>query len=100
MHRKHSAYTNPTCALRAPFASHTFHLSFDLCRAKKVSSRSPNEHSLSPRKLHLLLEEKDLKSHSQKNSSFWTFAAHMTQIPPKKYNLPNLLLFFTFCLLK
>ena len=25
MHREHSAYSNPTCALRAPFASHTFH---------------------------------------------------------------------------
>ena len=25
MHREHSPYSNPTCALRAPFASHTFH---------------------------------------------------------------------------
>ena len=45
MHRKHSAYSNPTCALRAPFASHTFHLCFDLCRAKERSTRTPNEHS-------------------------------------------------------
>ena len=44
MHREHSAYSNPTCALRAPFASHTFHSCFDLCRAKERSTRTPNEH--------------------------------------------------------
>ena len=38
MHRKHSAYSNPMCALRAPFASHTFHFCFDLCRAKERSA--------------------------------------------------------------
>ena len=42
-HRKHSAYTYPTCALRAPFVSHTFHFSFDLCRAKTMNARTPNE---------------------------------------------------------
>ena len=46
MHRKHSAYSNPTCALRAPFASHTFHSCFDLCRAKEMSARTPKEHSV------------------------------------------------------
>ena len=45
MLRAHSAYTNPTCTLRAPFRSHTFHLSFDLCKAKDVNTRSPNEHN-------------------------------------------------------
>ena len=45
MHREHSAYSNPTCALRAPFASHTFHFCFDLCRAKEVSARNPNKDS-------------------------------------------------------
>ena len=35
MHREHSAYSNPTCALRAPFASHTFHSCVDLCRARE-----------------------------------------------------------------
>ena len=45
MHRKHSAYSNPTCALRAPFALHTFRFCFDLCRAKEVSARTPNQHS-------------------------------------------------------
>ena len=44
-HREHSAYTHPTCALRAPFASHTFHFCFDLCRAKERSTRTPNKHS-------------------------------------------------------
>ena len=44
MHREHGAYSNPTCALRAPFASHTFHPCFDLCRAGKRSTRTPNEH--------------------------------------------------------
>ena len=45
MHREHGAYTNPTCALRARFASHTFHSCFDLCRAKERGTRTPNEHS-------------------------------------------------------
>ena len=44
-HRKHSAYSNPTCTLCAPFGSHTFHLWFDLCRAKEVSTQTPSEHS-------------------------------------------------------
>ena len=43
MHREHSAYCNPMCALRAPFASHTFRSCFDLCRAKEMSARTPNE---------------------------------------------------------
>ena len=45
MHREPSAYSNPTCALRAPFALHTFNSSFDLCRAQEVNARTPNEHS-------------------------------------------------------
>ena len=45
MHREHSAYSNPTCALRAAFASHTFHFCVDLCRAKEMSAPTPNEHS-------------------------------------------------------
>ena len=45
MHRDHSAYTNPMCALRAPFASHTFHFCFDLCRAKERSTRTPYKDS-------------------------------------------------------
>ena len=45
MHREHSAYSNPTCALRAPFASHTFHSCVDLCRAKEMSTRTPNKHN-------------------------------------------------------
>ena len=45
MHREHSAYSNPTCALRAPFTSHTFNFCFGLCRAKEVSTRAPSEHS-------------------------------------------------------
>ena len=45
MHRNHSAYSNPRCALRAPFASHTFHFCFDPCRAKERSVRTPNKHS-------------------------------------------------------
>ena len=45
MHREHSAYSNPTCALRAPFVSHTFHFCFYLCRAREGSTLSPNKHS-------------------------------------------------------
>ena len=45
MHGKHSAYTNPTSALRAPLLSHIFHFSFDLCRAKEVNARTPNKRS-------------------------------------------------------
>ena len=46
LHREHSADSNPTCALRAPFASHTFHSCFDLCRARERSTRTPNEHGV------------------------------------------------------
>ena len=46
MHRGHSAYSNPTCALRAPFALHTFHSCFDLCRASEGNTRTPDEHSV------------------------------------------------------
>ena len=46
MHRKHSAYSNPTCALRGPFASHSFHSCFDLCRAGESRTRTPDEHSV------------------------------------------------------
>ena len=46
MHREHRAYSNPTCALRAPFASHTLHSFFDLCRAKEMSAGTPNAHSV------------------------------------------------------
>ena len=46
MHREHSAYSNPTCALRAPFASHTFHSCSDLCRATEMSAPTSNEHSV------------------------------------------------------
>ena len=46
MHREHSAYSNPTRALRAPLASHTFHSCFDLCTARERSTQTPNEHSV------------------------------------------------------
>ena len=40
MHREHGAHSNPTCTLGALFALHTFHLSFDLCRAKDMHTCS------------------------------------------------------------
>ena len=43
MHRKHSALTNLTSALRVPFVSHTFHFSFVLCKAKEVNAQTPNK---------------------------------------------------------
>ena len=46
MHREHSAYSNPKCALRAPFASHTFHSCFDLCRVRKRNTRPPTNTAL------------------------------------------------------
>ena len=33
-------------ALRTPFASHTFHSCFYLCRAREKNTRPPNEHSV------------------------------------------------------
>ena len=45
MHREHSACSNPTCALCAPFVSHTFDSLFYLCRARMVRTHTPNEHS-------------------------------------------------------
>ena len=44
-----------------------------------------------------LLEEKDLKNDRLKNYFPWTFATHMTQIPPKKYNFTQFAAFFSFC---
>ena len=55
---------------------------------------------LSPRKLHPLLEEKDLKNDRPKIYFFLTFAAHMTQIPPKKYNFTQFAGFFHFLVIK
>ena len=49
---------------------------------------------LSPRKLHPVLEEEDPKNDSPKNYSFWTFATHMTQTPPKKYDFIQFATFF------
>ena len=62
-------------------------------------TRSPGR-PLSPRKLHPLLEEKDLKNDSPKKYFFWTFATHMTQIPPKKYNFTQFAAFFHFLFIK
>ena len=47
-----------------------------------------------------LLEEKDLKNDRLKNYLFWTFATHMTQIPPKKYNFTQFAAFFHFLFFK
>ena len=47
-----------------------------------------------------LLEEKDLKNDRLKNYFFWTFATHMTQIPPKKYNFNQFAAFFHFLFFK
>ena len=43
-----------------------------------------------------LLEDKDLKNDRLKNYFFWTFATHMTRIPPKKYNFTQFAAFFHF----
>ena len=32
MHREHFVFSNPTCALRAPFVEHTLQPCFYLCR--------------------------------------------------------------------
>ena len=50
--------------------------------------------SLSPRKLHPLLEEEEPQNDRTKNYSFWTFATHMTQTPPKKYDFIQFAAFF------
>ena len=59
-----------------------------------------NRGSLSPRKLHPLLEGVDTKNGSRTNYSFWTFAARMNQTSQKNWYLRNLLLFLSFCLPK
>ena len=51
--------------------------------ASPVLTRPSHRNPLSPRKLHPLLEEKDLKNDRRKKYFFSTFAAHMTQIPTK-----------------
>ena len=37
---------------------------------------------------------------TRKTIFFWTFAAHMTQIPPKKYNFTQFAAFFHFLFIK
>ena len=51
---------------------------------------------LSPRKLHPLLEEEDPENDSPKNYSFRTFATHMTQTGPKKYDFIQFAAFYEF----
>ena len=45
MPQKHSAYSNSTCTLRAPFLWHTTDSLFYLCRARKVRTRTTKERS-------------------------------------------------------
>ena len=81
MHREHSAYSNPTCALRAPFASHTFHSCFDLCRARERNTRPPNEHSTdNPNVLMQLC--KDFLSNSENYGSYLLFQKLFTLAQP------------------
>ena len=41
MHRKHFLFSNPTCALRAPFVQHTFQPCFYLCRGNAGDAQPP-----------------------------------------------------------
>ena len=43
MHYGHSAYSNPTCALRAPFVWHTSDSLFYLLRARMMRTQTPNK---------------------------------------------------------
>ena len=45
-------------------------------------------------------EERDLKNDRPKNYFSWTFAAHVTQIPPKKYNFTQFAAFLHFLFIK
>ena len=56
MHRKHSAYSNPTCALRAPFASAVRIRAFDctlvdkhMCSREGVLGSNPTTPKLFPK---------------------------------------------------
>ena len=71
-----------------------------LTRHGVVSDWQQGALPLSPRKLHPLLEEKDLKNDRPNNYFFWTFATHMAQMPPKKYNFTQFAAFFHFLLIK
>uniref|UniRef100_A0A7S4GGH6 Uncharacterized protein n=1 Tax=Eutreptiella gymnastica TaxID=73025 RepID=A0A7S4GGH6_9EUGL len=66
------------------------------CCLQRRHQEGPAHQTLSPRKLHPLLEEKDPKNDRPENYFFWTFAAHMTEIPPKKYNFTQFAAFFHF----
>ena len=43
MHREHFIFSNPTCALRAPFVEHTFQPCFCLCRGNAGVARPPGD---------------------------------------------------------
>ena len=44
MHREHFIFSNPTCALRAPFVEHTFQPCFYLCRGNAGVPQPPRRH--------------------------------------------------------
>ena len=41
MHCEHFVFSNPTCALRAPFVEHTFQPCFYLCRGNAGVAQPP-----------------------------------------------------------
>ena len=43
MHRKNFIFSNPTCALRAPFVEHTFEPCFYLCRPNAGVAQPPRD---------------------------------------------------------
>ena len=43
MHRKHLIFSNPTCALRAPFVKHTSQPRFYLCRGNAGVAQPPGD---------------------------------------------------------
>ena len=43
MHREHFIFSNPMCALRAPFVEHTFQPCFYLCRGNAGVAQPPGD---------------------------------------------------------
>ena len=43
MHREHFVFSNPTCALRAPFVEHTLQPCFYLCRGNAGVTQPPGD---------------------------------------------------------
>ena len=94
------SFSNPICTRRSSLAVCSAFLCVVRAAVTSVLARLRSAFTLAHANCTPLLEEKDLKNDRLKNYFFWTFATHMTQIPPQKYNFTQFAAFFHFLFFK